>query len=195
MSIASLDPREDMTTIEKRVAEKYLAKTAMRRKTAGEVIFRKDNSNDAGAWAFGLPGGTTRSFSPDFEFAPTRLKPLAKTLRSTLAALGHTISAYNRFAKIKSVMVSPDGHLGGRGYIQKIVDMRRQYMNCVEALSALSDTLYDEITAPHWAKKTRAEDPEIQKDISELLSEADEIRKDPEEWADDQIEEEFGEDS
>lgn len=185
--------------IARRVTARYLSENSPtspgRRKTAGEVVFRKDTSGDAGAWAFGLPGGTSRNIDPNFNYVARNVKPLAKTLRSTLGALGHTISAYNCFAKIKSVQVSPDGHLGGRGYIQKITDMRRQYMNCVEALSSLSDTIYDELTSPHWVmSQQRKKDPKVQKEVSELLDEADEIRKDPEGWADEQMEEEFDKD-
>lgn len=177
-----------------RVAASYLrskGKTASMKRTAGEVIFRKDNSGDEGAWAYGIPGGTSRQIHNDFKYVAKNMKPLATAMRSTLAALGHAISAQSRFAKIKSVQVSPDGHLGGRGYIQRITDMRRQYMNCVEALSALSDTIYDELTSPHWNAVARKKDPKV-KEVTELMDEADEIRKDPQEWADDQMDEEFG---
>jgi len=158
--------------------------TTPRRKTAGEVIFRKDTSGDAGAWAYGIPGGSQRNLPPDFQFLPKHVKPLAKVLKATLAALGHSLSAQGKFAKIKSAQVSPDGFLGGRGYIQKISDIRRQYMNIVEALSAISDTLYDEIVVgPHWSAVQRQKNPAVQKEVGELLAEAEGIREDPEGWA------------
>ena len=52
-------------------------------------------------------------------------------------------------------------------------------MNIVEALSALSDTLYDEISEDHWE---RAQEKMVEK----ILDDAEEIRDDPEEWAKDQ---------
>jgi hypothetical protein len=162
-------------------------------KTAGEVIFKKDMSGDASQWAYATPGPSERILG-DFNYSPKNMKPLAKTLRGSLAALGHVLSAYNMFAKIKSARVSPDGSLGGKGYIQKIADMRKQFMNVVEALSALSDTLYDEVNAPHWSVISRQESPEEKKEVEELLSDVDDIRDNPEEWAKEQIEEEFGED-
>ena len=86
------------------------------------------------------------------------------------------MSAYSTFAKIKSRDISPDGNLGGRGYIMEIKAIRRQYMNVVEALSAMSDTLYDEITADHWKV-------EQNKMLNQVMEEIEEMKDDPEGWA------------
>jgi hypothetical protein len=102
--------------------------------------------------------------------------------------MGHAMSAYNVFTKIKSADISPDGSLGGKGYIQKIAEMRRAYMNVVEALSALSDTIYDEIRAPHWAAVSRQGDPQEREEVEQIVGDALEIKDDPEGWAEDQEE-------
>ena len=81
-----------------------------------------------------------------------------------------------------------------QGYIQKIAEMRRAYMNLIEALSALSDTLYDEIRAPHWAAVSRQEDPEEREEVEQIVEDALDIKSDPEGWAEDQ-EEQMDEDS
>lgn len=181
-----------MSVISKRVATRYLVnKASSRVKTAGEVIFKKDNSNDASQWAFGINGPSERIITRDFNYSPKNIKPLAKILRQSLAALGHTISAYNDFAKVKSAKVSPDGSLGGKGYIQKIADMRRQYMNTIEALSALTDTLYDEVNAPHWAVLSRQRENQDKQDVVEMMDDVEVIRENPEQWAEEQMQEEF----
>lgn len=167
---------------------KNIARRAMIR-TAGEVRFIKDKSNDATQWAWNDSGPQERKITPDFAFDPRNTKPLAKVLRSTNAALGHAMSAYTVFTKIKSADVSPDGSLGGKGYIQKIAEMRRAYMNVVEAMSALSDTLYDEIRAPHWAAVSRQEDPDERAEVEQIVEDAVEIKQDPEGWAEDQEDE------
>lgn len=174
-----------------RVAARYASqsKTAGMVRTAGEVRFIKDRSGDAGEWAFGPPGPSERDIQQDFVFNAKHLKPLAQTLRSALMALGHVTSAYNKFVKIKSRNVSPDGSLGGKGYIQKIPDMRRQLMNCVEALSALTDTIYDEMTAPHWNPTEDTLDPRDREEVKEIIEDAEEIKDDPEAWASGQEEE------
>ena len=58
----------------------------------------------------------------------------------------------------------------------EIKAIRRQYMNVVEALSAMSDTLYDEITADHWKM-------EQNKMLDQVMEEIEDIKDDPESWA------------
>lgn len=170
--------------------ERYASekRTIPMKRTAGEVRFVKDNSNDASSWAW-KQGPSERNMQPDYNYNPKRKKALAKVLRSTTASMGHAMSAYNAFTKIKSADVSPDGNLGGKGYIQKIMDMRKQYMNVVEALSALSDTIYDEINAPHWAAISRQETEEEKEEVAQIIQDAEEIKEDPEGWAEEQEEE------
>jgi len=174
----------------KRVAALHMARQG-RLKTAGEVVFKKDRGDDTGSWAYNNVPPSQREIPNDFNYSPRNQKPLAKILRATLAALGHTLSGYNRFAKIKSARVSPDGAMGGRGYIQKIADMRKQYMNCVEALSALADTLYDEINAPHWSALSRQEEDSDKDQIKQLMGDVQQIRDDPQQWAEQEMREEF----
>mgnify|MGYP000889907585 CR=1 FL=1 len=166
-----------------------LVRTASRSKTAGEVRFIKDRSTDAGQWAWNDSGSSKRSITPDFAFNPKNSEPLARVLRSTTAAMGHSMAAYSVFAKLKSSEVSPDGNLGGRGYVQKITEMRRSLVNVVEALSALSDTLHDEIRAPHWAAVSRQTDDASRAEIEAIVSDAEEIKDDPEGWAEEREEE------
>lgn len=177
-----------MTTA-KKVAGRYLMKKASRVKTAGEVRFIKDRGGDRNEWGWGSPGPSEREIGEEFTFEAKYRKPLAQTLRATLAALGHVQSAYNTFTKLKSATVSPDGALGGKGYIQKIGDMRRQYMNCSEALSALVDTLYDEIHAPHWNPTVVEQSPREREEVRDIMQDVEEIKQDPEGWASEEEEE------
>lgn len=163
-------------------------------KTAGEVRFVKDRGDDASSWAWADRPPSKREIHPDFAFDPKKSQILARILRSTMMSLGHTMAAYSAFAKLKSADISPDGSLGGKGYIQNIKDMRRSYMNTIEALSAMADTFYDEIHAPHWAALSRQEDPEDKAELAAVLQETEEIRDDPEAWAkevEDDLEENF----
>lgn len=169
----------------KDVARKYSGSI----RTAGEVRFIKDRSGDEKQWGWGAPGPSERQIGDEFMFQAKRLKPLAKSLRSALMALGHVNSAHSRFVKIKSRNVSPDGNLGGKGYIQKISDMRRQLMNCVEALSAFTDTVYDEIHAPHWNPSEDTMTPRDRDEVREIVEDAEEIKDDPVGWAEEQEEE------
>lgn len=167
----------------KALAKRYLKQAGMHR-VAGEVRFIKDRGGDKNEWGWGSPGPTAREIGEEFKFNPKNLKPLVQTLRSTLAAMGHALSAYDTFTRIKSAMVSPDGSLGGKGYIQKISEMRRQYMNIIEALSTNADTLYDEVHANHWDKTIQTQDPREREEVKDIMKDVEVIRQDPEDWAD-----------
>jgi hypothetical protein len=172
-----------MSEIAQKVASRFLLAKRITR-TAGEVRFIKDRSGDKNEWGWGgTPGPTDREILPTFEFQPTKLKPLAKTLRAALAALGHAQSAHSTFVRIKSATISPDGSLGGKGYIQKISEMRRLMMNAIEALSSFTDTVYDEIHAPHWDPAVAEQSSRERKQVKEIMQDAEEIREDPEDWA------------
>lgn len=170
-----------------RVASRWLEKTA-RAKIAGEVRFIKDRGGDHSEWAWNPPGASERTIDPDYEFNPKNLEPLAKTLRATLMALGHIQTARTTFTKIKSQRVSPDGNLGGRGYVMTIKDIRKVLSNCDEATSSVADCLFDEINAVHWhpAVDDSGGDPRARGSVKQIMDDVDEIRDDPEEWAEDE---------
>jgi len=167
-----------------RVASLYSKKAGMS-KTAGEVRFIKDNSTGdlSGDWAYGTQPKVERSIGKDFLFNAKQLKPLAKSLRSVLMALGHTTSCYNTFVKIKSRNISPDGNLGGLGYIMEISQVRKNLMNCIEALSSISDCMYDEILAPHWNPSEDTLHPRDREEVVEIVDQIKELHEDPEEYA------------
>lgn len=168
-----------------RVASRHIASEKQVR-TAGEVRFIKDRGSDHNEWGWGTPGPSEREINNEFMFNAKYLKPLAQSLRSALMALGHTTSAHAKFVKIKSRNVSPDGNLGGKGYIQKIPDMRRQLMNCIEALSSFTDTVYDELAAPHWDPAEDLLSPRDRDEVKDIIEDAEEIKQDPEEWAEEE---------
>lgn len=174
-----------MNASARKVADRYLKKAGMIR-TAGEVRFIKDRGGDKNEWGWGSPGPTEREIQEDFEYNPKNLKPLSETLRAALLAMGHALSAHATFNRIKSAQVSPDGALGGKGYIQKIPDMRRQLMNVCEALSSVTDTLYDEIKAPHWDPAKETQGKRERDEVKNILNDVDEIRSDPEGFAENQ---------
>jgi len=96
------------------------------------------------------PGGPSkRNIPTEHAYDPKALKPMSKALYAASVALGHSLAAYREFSRVKSATVSPDGMLGGRGYVMGIRDMRQRMYDASEALSAVVDTLHDEINAPH----------------------------------------------
>lgn len=179
----------DHNELSARVASRFLKRNPTRAKVAGEVRFIKDRGSDDKQWGWGTPGPTNREITAEFGFDPKNLKPLAKVLRSSYAAMGHSLAAYDTFTRIKSAQISPDGSLGGKGYIQKISEMRRSYLNITEALSSLSDTIYDEINAPHWNPAVQDQSPREREQVKVIMNDVEDIRDDPEGWAEEAEEE------
>lgn len=153
-------------------------------RTAGEVRFIKDRSGDSTEWAWNSTPPEARQISSEYVYDVKNLEPLTRSLRAILSALGFAMSGYTTFTKAKSAQISPDGSLGGKGYIMKIPDMRRQLMNCIEVLSALTDTMYDEVNASHWHPKVEgAPDKRERVQVQEIMNDVEDIKKDPEGFA------------
>lgn len=154
-------------------------------RVAGEVRFIKDRGGDHQEWGWNPPGANERAIDPDYVFDLKNLEPIARTLRSALMALGHIQTARTTFTKIKSRNISPDGNLGGRGYVMPIKDIRKQLSNCDEALSSLTDALYDEMHAAHWHPDVHDSggDPREREEVREIMDDVEDIRESPEDWA------------
>lgn len=164
--------------------EQMLPRTASS-KTAGEVRFIKDRGGDHNEWGWNPPGANDREIDPNYKFDAKNLEPLARTLRSALMALGHIQTARTVFTKIKGQRISPDGNIGGKGYVMPLKDIRKQLSNCDEALSSITDTIYDEINAVHWHPDVddSGGDPRARAEVKEVMDDVEEIKEDPEDWA------------
>lgn len=96
------------------------------------------------------------------------LSKLKEVLELTIGGLEKLHKAYSIFAPISSPAISPDGKLGGAGYIQRISDIKATYIECINKLSDISDTLADELNNPLWTHLLSTSD---QEDIEEVLEE------------------------
>jgi hypothetical protein len=130
-----------------------------------------------------------RDIPKDHPYDPSALKPLSKSLFAASVALGHTLAAYRHFSRLKSTTVSPDGKIGGRGYIMDMTAIRKKLWEASEALSSVSDAIYDEINAPHWKPKLALLDDNDAEDVSRFVDEAKHVLDNPEEEAEEEIEE------
>lgn len=125
-------------------------------------------------------GPPVREIPSGHEFDKRALKPLSKALWSMTVALGHALTAHRHLSRLKSTTVSPDGHLGGRGYVMPLSEIRKGVHEATELLSTISDTLYDEVQAEHWKSELKKLDPKTRKDVDKLIDEAGEALEDPE---------------
>lgn len=173
---------EFMLHCQRREAEELFAEVASKvggiSKTAGVVRFVKDYG----------PGEDDRDIDPEYVFEPKEKEPLAKVLWSVSSALGHLIASYSAFMKIKAANISPDGKLGGRGYVQFISAMREGFNECVATLSGIRDTISDEIHAPHWEAANVGTGEYEEALIEEMISDSDEIVSNPDGFVEEEYE-------
>ncbi len=141
-------------------------------------------------------GGPPPDFSPtkrkipsNHRFDPKALKPLSRMLWAMSVSLGHALTAYRQFTRLKSITVSPDGLVGGLGYVMSVKDVRSKLYEACEALSAISDTIHDEINASHWKPKLGELEKKELDEVKKLLGEAEQNLEDPEAEAEEDMEE------
>ena len=125
---------------------------------------------------------------PNFNWDPKVLRSLTKILWAAERSHSFGISALRLLTKMPASDFSPDGLLGGRGYIQEVKDLRTNLSQAVEIMSAFSDTLHDEINASHWT--SLGEDPET----AEVMHDVNSIKADPEAFVNNEYKEEVQED-
>lgn len=121
-------------------------------------------------------GSARRSIPEDFRYNPKKLKHLKRILHNVSIALGTVSSASSEFSRMKSPEVSPDGLLGGVGYIIPIKDIKQSLVNAAHELSNIADCIADELTNPRWEAEGDSE-------VKELIKEK--------EKAEEQVEEEI----
>jgi hypothetical protein len=154
-----------------RIARKLCASGAVR--TAGTIEFVKDQ------------GPVRRDVRvKGYKWSSDALRDLAKILWASQRAHSYAMAALRIFSKMPSSEFSPDGLLGGRGYIQSVKDMRSGLANTVELMSSFTDTVHDEINAEHWSSV------EDKADIQGLVDDAAEVKSNPEGFVEGEFEEE-----
>jgi hypothetical protein len=141
-------------------------------RTAGKIEFVKDS------------GPLRRDIrAPGFIWSQDAMRNLAKVLWASQRAHSYSMAAWRVFSKMHSSSFSPDGLLGGRGYIQAIKDMRTGMSQVAEVLSSFSDTINDELNADHWKAVP-------QNGVTgDLVQDAQEVKNNPDQF----VEEEYAE--
>jgi hypothetical protein len=154
-----------------RIADKISHQGSVR--TAGKIEFVKDQ------------GPVRRDLRDSgFNFDSDAHKNLAKILWASQRAHSYAMAAYRIMSKMSSSQFSPDGLLGGKGYIQTVKDMRGNLSGSVEALSTFSDTVYDEINAPHW----KVADSDA--GVSDIVESTENVKENPAQYVENEYEQE-----
>jgi hypothetical protein len=127
---------------------------------------------------FKTAAGVRREIPDDFKYNPKKLKHLKKILHNVTISLGTLTSSINEFAKLKGPEVSPDGLLGGVGYIMPLKEIKETFNTTVRGLSDIADSLADELTNPRWEVKEDKEVKKLIKEKEEAIKEVEEAEED-----------------
>jgi hypothetical protein len=109
-----------------------------------------------------------------FEYDPSKATVLKKALHNVNVSLGTLLSAMKDLSLLRGSEITPDGMLGGRGFIMPFKDMKSKINSAVNDLSDITDTIADELTNPKWGltpdekKKVKKEKEEIEEEIVEI---------------------------
>ena len=124
--------------------------------------------------------GLRREISDDFKYDKKKIKHLQKILHNVNISLGTLSSALNEFSRIKGPTISPDGLLGGLGYIMPIKTVKEVITTSVHNLSEVADSLADELTNPHWHSQDDKETKELIKEKEKVEEETQKVLESPE---------------
>lgn len=168
-----MDPKEL-----ERIAGKIASGKTGKVRTAGKIEFIRDQ------------GPLRRDIrAPGFEWSPDSFNDLAKILWAAQRAHSYSMAALRIFSKMPSSKFSPDGLLGGRGYIQSIKDMRGHLGQASEILSSFTDTVHDEINADHWNQAEKSGD------ASDIIHDTESVKQNPEGFVDNELKQVQGPDA
>jgi hypothetical protein len=109
-----------------------------------------------------------------FEYDSSKAAVLKKALHNINVSLGTMISAMKDLSMLRGSEVTPDGLLGGRGFVMPFKDMKQKLNIAINDLSDVTDTLADELTNPKWGlsaverKRVRKETENIEEEIGEI---------------------------
>jgi len=131
----------------------------------------------------------------DFEYNKSKAKILQKALHNINVSLGTLLAAMKDLSILRGSDVTPDGKLGGSGFIMSFREIKTIMAESINSLSNVTDTIADELTNPRWGltDKEKKKVEEIQENVEDKAEVADNIveeRKTPEETPEEIKEEE-----
>jgi hypothetical protein len=119
-----------------------------------------------------------REIPEDYKYKPAKVKHLKKVLHNVSIALGTLTSSLNEFSRVKGPDISPDGRLGGVGYIMALTDIKQTINSAVHNLGNIADCIADELTNPRWGASEDKEVKELIEEKDKAVEKIDEVSDD-----------------
>lgn len=111
-----------------------------------------------------------------FEYDKSKAKVLQRVLHNLNVSLGTLIGAMKELAMLRGSDITPDGKLGGRGFVMEYREIKSLMSDSIKNLSDITDSIGDELTNPKWDLKDK-EIKEIKKEKEEVQEEVEEATK------------------
>lgn len=130
-----------------------------------------------------------------FSYDKSKAKILKKSLHSMNVSLGTLISAMKELSMIRGSEITPDGKLGGKGFIMTYKEIKKIVNESISNLSDVTDTIADELTNPQWGLST-TEKKKVKKEqemVEDKVEEAEEVIEDEVSEEDPEVTEEITE--
>ncbi|MBD3261290.1 MAG: hypothetical protein GF334_06330 [Candidatus Altiarchaeales archaeon] len=107
-----------------------------------------------------------------FEYDKSKAKHLKRALHNINVSLGTLLAAMKDLALLRGSDITPDGLLGGRGFIMNYREMKSHLNEAIGNLSDVTDTLADELNNPKWGL-SKSEMHAVKKEKEEVLDKVD----------------------
>lgn len=146
----------------------------MRRQRLTEKFAAAANSSKIKTESKKKTNGSLERNTDGFEYDKSKANVLKKALHNLNVSLGTLISAMKDLALIRGSDLTPDGQLGGRGFIMSFRDIKAAVNEAVNNISDVTDTLADELTNPKWGltktevKKVKQEKKNVEDKVEEI---------------------------
>ena len=109
-----------------------------------------------------------------FEFDKSKAKILKDALHNMNVALGTLMSAFKDLAILRGSDITPDGKIGGRGFIMEFRDIKSIVNKSIEDLSNVTDSIADELTNPKWNLKEKEKEV-VEKEQEQVDEQKEEV--------------------
>jgi hypothetical protein len=127
-------------------------------------------------------GGEARELGEAGPYNRSKVKHIKTMLHNLSVSLGTINAAQKEITTLKGYEISPDGKLGGKGYVMTIRQLKDHLAEAVNNISDITDTLSDELTNPRWGLS--------EKTIQKVLDDKDKAEEEAEEAAEEVIDDE-----
>jgi hypothetical protein len=111
-----------------------------------------------------------------FEFDKSKAKILKESLHNMNVALGTLVSAMKELAILRGSDITPDGKIGGRGFIMEFKEIKSVLSRVIEDLSNVTDSIADELTNPKWGLKDK-ELKVVEKEKEDVEEEKEDVKE------------------